>query len=143
MTLHAPRPSFISIRAAQRETWDQIAAFVGHLDQRTTRRYVHVMPRDKRETANSIPFEFSMLRTWGDTALDSRGSPRAIRSDLGTHPALRCAAAFGAAWLTLVTEPRVGDSSGGQMLMLRRNGTKSLFLRCRGQDWHVGVPKPV
>ena len=40
------------------KTWDQIAAFVGHLDQRTTQRYIHFMPKDKRETANSIPFEF-------------------------------------------------------------------------------------
>ena len=55
----------------------------------------------------------------------------------------RRTAAVGAAWLTLVTEPRGGDSSGGQRLMLRCNGTKSLFLRCRGQDWHVGAARPV
>ena len=42
----------------QGKTRDQIAAFVGHLDQRTTQRYIHFMPKDKRETANSIPFEF-------------------------------------------------------------------------------------
>jgi len=36
----------------------QIAAFVGHLDQRTTRRYIHFMPKDKRATVESIPFEF-------------------------------------------------------------------------------------
>ncbi len=55
---HALRHSFISILVAQGKTWDQIAAFVGHLDQRTTQRYIHFMPKDKRETANSIPFKF-------------------------------------------------------------------------------------
>ena len=55
---HALRHSFISVLVAQGKTWDQIAAFVGHLDQRTTQRYIHVMPRDKRETANSISFDF-------------------------------------------------------------------------------------
>ncbi len=55
---HALRHSFISILVSQGKTWDQIAAFVGHLDQRTTQRYIHFMPKDKRETANSIPFEF-------------------------------------------------------------------------------------
>jgi len=55
---HALRHSFISILVAQGKTWDQIAAFVGHLDQRTAQRYIHFMPKDKRETANSIPFEF-------------------------------------------------------------------------------------
>ena len=55
---HALRHSFISILVAQGKTWDQIAAFVGHLDQRTTPRYIHFMPKDKRDTANSIPFEF-------------------------------------------------------------------------------------
>jgi integrase len=55
---HALRHSFISILVAQGKTWDQIAAFVGHLDQKTTQRYIHFMPKDKRETANSIPFEF-------------------------------------------------------------------------------------
>ena len=51
---HALRHSFISILVAQGKTWDQIASFVGHLDQRTTQRYIHFMPKDKRETANSI-----------------------------------------------------------------------------------------
>jgi len=55
---HALRHSFISILVFQGKTWDQIAGFVGHLDQRTTQRYIHFMPKDKRETANSIPFEF-------------------------------------------------------------------------------------
>ncbi len=55
---HALRHSFISILVAQGKTWDQIAAFVGHLDQRTTQRYIHFMPKDKRETVESIPFEF-------------------------------------------------------------------------------------
>jgi integrase len=55
---HALRHSFISILVAQGKTWDQIAAFVGHLDRRTTQRYIHFMPRDKREPANSIPFGF-------------------------------------------------------------------------------------
>ncbi len=55
---HALRHSFISILVAQGKTWDQIAAFVGHLDQKTTQRYIHLIPKDKRETANSIPFEF-------------------------------------------------------------------------------------
>ncbi len=27
-------------------------------DEKTTQRYIHFMPKDKRETANSIPFEF-------------------------------------------------------------------------------------
>ncbi len=55
---HTLRHSFISILVAQGKTWDQIAAFVGHLDQRTTQRYIHFMPKDKRETVESIPFEF-------------------------------------------------------------------------------------
>ncbi len=38
--------------------WDQITVFVGHLDVRTTQRHIHFMPKDKREAANSIPFEF-------------------------------------------------------------------------------------
>ncbi len=55
---HALRHSFISILVAQGKTWDQIAAFVGHLNQKTTQRYIHFLPKDKRETANSIPFDF-------------------------------------------------------------------------------------
>jgi hypothetical protein len=49
------RPRDVQVMA---KTWDQIAAFVGHLDQRTTRRDIHFMPEDKRATVNSIPFEF-------------------------------------------------------------------------------------
>ena len=55
---HALRHSFISILVAQGKTCDQIAAFVGHLDQRTNQRYIYFLPKDKRETANSIPFVF-------------------------------------------------------------------------------------
>ena len=55
---HALRHSFISVLVAQGKTWDQIAAFVGHLDPKTTRRYIHFMPKDKRATVESIPFEF-------------------------------------------------------------------------------------
>lgn len=55
---HALRHSFVSVLVAEGKTWDQIAAFVGHLDTRTTQRYIHFMPKDKRDTANSIPFEF-------------------------------------------------------------------------------------
>ena len=55
---HALRHSFISVLVAQGKRWDQIAAFVGHLDQKTTQRYIHFMPKDKRETAISIPFDF-------------------------------------------------------------------------------------
>ncbi len=54
---HALRRVFISILVAQGKTWDQIAVFVGHLDQKATQRYIQLMPKDKRETANSIPFE--------------------------------------------------------------------------------------
>ncbi len=54
----SPSHSVTSILVSQGKTWDQIAAFVGHLDQKTTQRYIHFMPKDKRETANSIPFEF-------------------------------------------------------------------------------------
>ena len=50
--------SFISILVSQSKTWDQIAGFAGHLDRRTTERYVHFIPMNKRETINSIPFEF-------------------------------------------------------------------------------------
>ena len=50
--------SLISILVSQGKTWDQIAGFVGHLDRRTTQRYVHFIPKEKRETINSIPFEF-------------------------------------------------------------------------------------
>ncbi len=42
----------------QGKTADQIAAFVGHLDQKATQRYIHFMCKDKRETADSIPFGF-------------------------------------------------------------------------------------
>ena len=59
---HALRHSFISILVAQGKTWDQIAAFVGHLDQRTTQRYIHFMPKYKREMAKSIPVDFSSMR---------------------------------------------------------------------------------
>ena len=51
---HALRHSFISILVAQGKTWDQIAAFVGHLDQRATQRYIHFMP--KNETRDSHRF---------------------------------------------------------------------------------------
>ena len=36
----------------------KLAAIVGHLDQRTTQPYTHSMPKDKKETVASIPFEF-------------------------------------------------------------------------------------
>lgn len=39
-------------------SWDQIATFDGHLDRRTTKRYIHFMPKDKRATMESVPFEF-------------------------------------------------------------------------------------
>ena len=39
------------------KTWDQMAAFVGHLDPKTTRRYIHFTPKDKRATVESIPFD--------------------------------------------------------------------------------------
>ena len=55
---HALRHSFISILVSQGKTWDQIAGLVGHLDRRTTQRYVHFIPKEKRETIDSIPFEF-------------------------------------------------------------------------------------
>ena len=55
---HALRHSFISILVAQGKTWDQIAAFVGHLDQKTTERYIHFLPKDPRETDHSLPFAF-------------------------------------------------------------------------------------
>ena len=54
----ALRNSFICILAAQGKTWDQIAAFEGHLDQRSTQRYIHFISRDKRATVESVPFEF-------------------------------------------------------------------------------------
>ena len=38
----------------QGKTWGQVVALVGHLDQRTTQRYIHFMSRDKRETANFL-----------------------------------------------------------------------------------------
>ncbi len=50
--------SFISILVAQGRTWDQIAAFVGHLDRKTTQRYIHLMPKAKRDSVDSISFEF-------------------------------------------------------------------------------------
>jgi hypothetical protein len=49
----------------------------------------------------------------------SGGSTRVVRSDPGPHPAVWCATAVGAAWVTLVTERKVGDTSGGPRLMLR------------------------
>ncbi len=67
------------------------------------------------------------------------GPARLVRGDPGPHPAVRCATAVGAAWLTHVPERKVGDSSGGQRLMLRRNGTESLFPRRRGQDCNDGA----
>ncbi len=62
-----------------------------------------------------------------------------VRSGPGPHPAVRCATAIGAAWLTHVPERKVGDSSGGQRLMLRRHGTEPLFPRRRGQDCNDGA----
>ena len=56
VTYHALRHSFISILVAQGMTWEQIAAFVGHRDGKTTQRCIHFMPMDKRETANSTRF---------------------------------------------------------------------------------------
>lgn len=50
------------------------------------------------------------------------GSARVVRGDLGTYPPLRYASAIGSACLTLVTEPNVGDSSGGQCLMRAETG---------------------
>jgi len=35
----------------------QLAAFVEHLDDKTMQRYNPFTLKDKRETANSIPFE--------------------------------------------------------------------------------------
>ncbi|MBP7937773.1 MAG: hypothetical protein KA354_24300 [Phycisphaerae bacterium] len=55
---HVLRPVAHRPDDAQGKTWDQIAAFVGHLDPKTTRRYIHFMPKDKRATVESIPFEF-------------------------------------------------------------------------------------
>jgi hypothetical protein len=34
------------------------SSFAGDLDQTTTQWYIHFMPKDKREMAESIPFEF-------------------------------------------------------------------------------------
>ena len=53
----------------------------------------------------------------------------------------RYTAAIGAAWLTLVTERNVGDSSGGPGLMLRGNGPESPSRRRRVQDWPHGAGK--
>jgi hypothetical protein len=39
-------------------TQNQAAAFTTQLDQRRAQRYSHFMPKDKRETANSLPFDF-------------------------------------------------------------------------------------
>lgn len=87
---HALGHSFISILVAQGKTWDQSVAFVGHLDQRTNQRYIYFMPKDKRETANSIPFGFVLcVRQW--TGLRgkepaNRGSQRGERYDArGSH----------------------------------------------------------
>lgn len=55
---HVLRHSFISILVSQGKTWDQIAAFVGHLDKRTPQRYIHFLPKDKNHTVESVPFEF-------------------------------------------------------------------------------------
>ena len=55
---HALRHSFISVLVSQGKTWDQIAGFVGHMDKRTTQRYIHFIPREKRETIEAIPFGF-------------------------------------------------------------------------------------
>ncbi len=48
----------VGILAAQSKTRDQIAAFVGHLDPKTTQRYIRFTPKDKQATVESIPFEF-------------------------------------------------------------------------------------
>ena len=45
------------LRVSQSTKWDQIAAFIRHLDPKTTRRYIHFMPKDKRATVESISFE--------------------------------------------------------------------------------------
>ena len=48
------RYSCVSILVAQGTTWNEIAAFVGHLDVRTTQRYIHFMLKDKRDGRRRI-----------------------------------------------------------------------------------------
>ena len=60
---HALRHSFISILVAQGKTWDQIAAFVGHLDQRTTQRYIHFMPKISGKQRILSRLNFDLLVT--------------------------------------------------------------------------------
>jgi len=47
-----------AILVSQGQTWDQVAAFVDHLNPKTTRRHIHLMPKDKQAAVESIPFEF-------------------------------------------------------------------------------------
>ena len=52
-----PQMAVCDLRVSQSTTWDQTAAFIGHPEPKTTRRYIHFMPKDKRATVESISFE--------------------------------------------------------------------------------------
>ncbi|MCP4594820.1 MAG: hypothetical protein GY842_29165 [bacterium] len=44
-----------SILVSPCKAWNRIVECVGHLDQRTTQRYIHFMPKEERETDDLIP----------------------------------------------------------------------------------------
>ena len=56
---HCLRHSFISICVAKGLTWEQIAAWVGHVSRRTTRLYTHFDLRDSRDRIESLGFDLA------------------------------------------------------------------------------------
>ena len=74
---HAQRHSSISVLAVEGNTRDQIAALAGHLERRTTQRYVHFTPKDpgRRQTrfrsgldgrtSKSMRHCFNLSWAWG------------------------------------------------------------------------------
>ena len=68
------------------------------------------------------------------------GATRVVRGDPRPHPAIRCAAAVGAAWLTHVPDEKL-EIRVGPGLALRGHWPGSASPRRQWQDWQVGAGK--
>ena len=62
---HALRHSFISILLSQGKSWDQIAAFVGHLDRRATKLYTHFNTAESKKRMESLEIRFMLMGNVG------------------------------------------------------------------------------
>ncbi len=58
LTLSTNLESFPKLNLRDAYILDPLRMDLRDLDQRTTQRYIHFMPKDKRETVNSILLEF-------------------------------------------------------------------------------------